>query len=80
MQKIEDIYDNELEWRVFDSSLPYDPEWRDNGEENETNNNMEINNSVIRNIGETTNDENEEQTVVADPNNRSFNSFWRNLG
>jgi hypothetical protein len=87
MQKIDDIYDNELEWRVFDSSLSYDPEWRDNGEDgensetNETNNRgMEINNSVIRNIGETTNDGNEEQTVVADPNNRSFNSFWRNLG
>jgi predicted RNA-binding protein with PUA domain len=51
----------------------------DEEETNETNNNM-VTNSVIRELEDATVEGNEEQTVVADPNNRSFNSLWRNLG
>jgi hypothetical protein len=55
MQKIQDLYNEELEWRILDSSAQYDPEWHDlstgAASTNENDRNM-VSQDNLRNLSE----------------------------
>lgn len=82
MQKIQDLYDEELEWRILDSSSQYDPEWHDlstgDASTNENNRNM-VSQDNLRNLNDASS---EEQTVVVQStsSNGAFDRHWRSLG
>jgi len=82
MQKIQDLYEDELEWRILDSSSQYDPEWHDlstgDASTNENNMNM-VSQDNLRNLNDTSS---EEQTVVVQStsSNGAFDRHWRSLG
>jgi hypothetical protein len=82
MQKIQDLYDEELEWRILDSSAQYDPEWHDlstgDASTNENNRNM-VSQDNLRNLNDASS---EEQTVVVQStsSNGAFDRHWRSLG
>jgi hypothetical protein len=82
MQKIQDLYDEELVWRILDSSSQYDPEWHDlstgDASTNENNMNM-VSQDNLRNLNDASS---EEQTVVVQStsSNGAFDRHWRSLG
>ena len=82
MQKIQDLYEDELEWRILDSSSQYDPEWHDlstgDASTNENNMNM-VSQDNLRNLNDASS---EEQTVVVQStsSNGAFDRHWRDLG
>ena len=84
IENIENIVDEELEWRILDGSQSYDPSWRS---ENVNNNNMISNNTTMNsnNMDGATIDGNDDSvqqnsSQVVDSGNGHFNSLWRNLG
>ena len=88
---IEQIVESEMEWRIldgsvpYDPSLPYDPSWRDLSTGNEDDDNMisQANLRDLNNQPQTIDSNSEEQLTssnVRQSNNGVFNSWWRNLG
>ena len=83
MQKIQDLYDEELEWRILDSSSQYDPEWHDLSTGDASTNDDVNTNMVSQDNLRTLNDASSgQQTVVtaSTSSNGAFDRHWRSLG